>query len=135
MKMARLVSCLSLGPTACNLITPAGINSMLEEVCASKGMDYKQFAEGLKKKEQWHVEARHPPSAFSFAMTHDSPASDQPGWSSKGFRGAIPNAAWQLATQLAGTWLSASSDQPAERPCIQAQALHVYCMQRLAHFH
>ena len=42
---------------------------MLEEVCASKGMDYKQFAEGLKKKEQWHVEARHPPSAFSFAMT------------------------------------------------------------------
>ena len=28
----------------------AGINSMLEEVCASKGMDYAEFAKGLKEK-------------------------------------------------------------------------------------
>ena len=33
---------------------------MLEEVCKSKGMDYKEFASGLKKKEQWHVEASRP---------------------------------------------------------------------------
>ena len=31
-------------------LAAAGINSMLEEVCATKGMDYSQFAKSLKEK-------------------------------------------------------------------------------------
>merc|ERR1711967_123980 len=32
-----------------------GIQEMLENVCAEKGLEYKEWLEGLKSKEQWHV--------------------------------------------------------------------------------
>eukprot|EP00854_Cymbomonas_tetramitiformis_P017586 gene17586-20939_t len=33
-----------------------GIEEMLKNVCAEKGLEYKEWLEGLKSKEQWHVE-------------------------------------------------------------------------------
>jgi|ERR1711924_498870 len=33
-----------------------GIQTMLEEVCKSKGLDYEGWLKGLKKNGQWHVE-------------------------------------------------------------------------------
>merc|ERR1712127_158638 len=33
-----------------------GIQDMLKGVCASKGLDFAEYLEGLKKKGQWHVE-------------------------------------------------------------------------------
>jgi ferredoxin--NADP+ reductase len=33
-----------------------GIEDMLKAVCAEKGLDYKEWIEGLKHKGQWHVE-------------------------------------------------------------------------------
>lgn len=33
-----------------------GIQETLERVAKSKGLDYKEFQENLKKNNQWHVE-------------------------------------------------------------------------------
>lgn len=33
-----------------------GIEDMLKNVCAEKGLEYSAWIEGLKKNEQWHVE-------------------------------------------------------------------------------
>merc|ERR1712078_717154 len=33
-----------------------GIQTMLEEVCKSKGLNYEEWLKGLKKNGQWHVE-------------------------------------------------------------------------------
>lgn len=44
-----------------------GILDMLERVSKEKGINFEEFVEGLKHKNQWHVEVRH--GVWVFATT------------------------------------------------------------------